>query len=667
MRLVISLLLAIGLVFFAAGPNTAMAGQEWQLYNEAESMEKAGDLEGAMTLWESLVEAMAAIGEDEAAGFCAQKLGRALDKQGRYAEAVKYFKLEAGFWNKLPGHDGWSLYDTRRAEEIRPEIQVFVEEDATEAPGPALAKHEPAWGTLLGAAVAGDPAIGYGNLDQIPSVYGRNYASLLVYVNEWNTYPDETFLRIAKEDGYSLQVAWEPSYGLSAVEDNDYLRSFAGILQDYGLPVFLRFAAEMNGDWTPWSGNPELYIEKFRLVAGVMRQEAPNVAMVWSPGYYPEEKVDAYYPGDRWVDWVGINAYSDYYFNGLPDSPASTATVNYQGINANPLRKFKAIYDRYSPSKPIMISETGVAWANRYPFVDVSEWGAANLERFYSYLPLIYPRIKAVYYFNFDISNKGREFPCPSHYLISGNKEMLRAYRQATASPWYLEDWSQTSPVYYCLPPDNNLPPGAKSLVSYVNTGNGVSRVEYYFNGNMIGSAGAPPWNLNFSFDQAGPGTLEVRAYDKYGNLGATRVLDLPGNCDNQSPGELLTGDQAVSEILPISVMLDGAVLDFDVDPIEMEGRVLVPVRAILEALGVQVDWEEATRTVVARKGSNVLRLQIDNLVPALNGSPLPPLDVPARVVNGRTMVPVRFISENYGAKVGWDGDARTVIISSSD
>jgi len=89
-------------------------------------------------------------------------------------------------------------------------------------------------------------------------------------------------------------------------------------------------------------------------------------------------------------------------------------------------------------------------------------------------------------------------------------------------------------------------------------------------------------------------------------------------------------------------------------------------VRAILEALGVQVDWEESTRTEIARKEGNKLRLQIDNPVPTINGRPLQALDVPARVVDGRTMVPVRFVSENFGTKVDWDGNTRTVIIQSN-
>ncbi|MDD2442972.1 MAG: stalk domain-containing protein [Desulfotomaculaceae bacterium] len=646
MRLVKTLLLAMFLLFSAAGINTAMAANEWGLYNQAESLEQAGDLEGAMKLWEPLVGAMLAIGEDEAAGFCAQKMGRALDKLGRYEEAVKYYDQEIEIWNKLPGHADWTWVDTHRAKEIRPEMKVFVEEAATGSPVRALAKHEPVQGTLLGASVTGDPAVGY-DLDRVPSVYGRPYASVLVYVSDWHTYVDETLMKLAKQKGLSLQVAWEPSQGLSAVTDDHYLRSFAGDLKEYGLPVFLRFAAEMNGDWAPWSGNPGLYIEKFRLVSKVMREEAPNVAMVWSPNYYPDDNVDAYYPGDQWVDWVGINAYSDYYFNGNPSFSESVAAAHYQGCNANPLHKFKDIYNRYASRKPIMICETGVAWANRYPYVDVSDWGANNLGRVYSYLPLVYPQIKAIYNFNYDISNKGPDYPAFSHYLISGNEKMLRAYRLATASQWYLDKMQQSSPLRYRAV-EGAVPGNAKKLVSYISLASGVSRVDYLFNGSLIGSATAPPWPVNVDFSRTGPGVLEVKAYDKNGKQGASRAYDV-----------------TAPALPPVKVELNGRIMSFDVAPVEIEGRVLVPVRAILEALGVEVGWEEATRTVIARKGTDELRLQVGNLVPVLNGRSLPALDVPARVIGGRTMVPVRFVSENFNMDVDWDGENRKVIIRS--
>ncbi len=110
-------------------------------------------------------------------------------------------------------------------------------------------------------------------------------------------------------------------------------------------------------------------------------------------------------------------------------------------------------------------------------------------------------------------------------------------------------------------------------------------------------------------------------------------------------------------------VVLDGRALNFDVPPVVQDGRTLVPMRAVFEALGAQVGWDEATRTVTAAKGGTEIKLTLGGMA-FKNGSPVG-LDVPARLVNGRTMVPLRFVSEALGCQVAWDGATRTVAITS--
>jgi beta-mannanase len=70
----------------------------------------------------------------------------------------------------------------------------------------------------------------------------------------------------------------------------------------------------MNGDWVAWHRDPQLYVEKWRLLARLVRELAPNVALVWTPFFVGDDSVplERYYPGDDYVDWVGIIFYSDY-------------------------------------------------------------------------------------------------------------------------------------------------------------------------------------------------------------------------------------------------------------------------------------------------------------------------------------------------------------------
>ncbi|MCS7173427.1 MAG: copper amine oxidase N-terminal domain-containing protein [Armatimonadetes bacterium] len=122
----------------------------------------------------------------------------------------------------------------------------------------------------------------------------------------------------------------------------------------------------------------------------------------------------------------------------------------------------------------------------------------------------------------------------------------------------------------------------------------------------------------------------------------------------------LLLAQAAAPEI---RVLVDGERLAVEVPPVEVAGRVLVPVREIFEHLGARVWFEEATRTVHIRRGSVVVRLVVGSTVAWVNGRPTP-LDVPAMVVRGRIMVPLRFVSEALGTVVEWDEAGRTVVIN---
>lgn len=113
----------------------------------------------------------------------------------------------------------------------------------------------------------------------------------------------------------------------------------------------------------------------------------------------------------------------------------------------------------------------------------------------------------------------------------------------------------------------------------------------------------------------------------------------------------------------PIKVSINGKLVEFDVPPTIINGRTLVPVRAIFEQFGLKVDWDNETRTVIGKKDGLEIKLPVDNKKAQKNGEEIE-LDVPATIINGRTLVPVRFIAESLGAKVDWDGESKTVIIS---
>lgn len=113
-----------------------------------------------------------------------------------------------------------------------------------------------------------------------------------------------------------------------------------------------------------------------------------------------------------------------------------------------------------------------------------------------------------------------------------------------------------------------------------------------------------------------------------------------------------------------VKVVVNGKQLILDVQPIILNDRVMVPLRAIFEELNVEVQWDQVNRIVTGIKGDVKIELAIDQYIAKLNGK-LINLDTPATIINGRTLVPIRFIAESLGGCVSWDGFSHTVIIES--
>ena len=112
-----------------------------------------------------------------------------------------------------------------------------------------------------------------------------------------------------------------------------------------------------------------------------------------------------------------------------------------------------------------------------------------------------------------------------------------------------------------------------------------------------------------------------------------------------------------------IRVLVNGDPVAFDVPPTEVGGRLLVPLRGVFERLGATVEWEPATQRITARSADRTIELVVGQRDAAVNGRPVV-LDVPPMLVGGRTMVPLRFVSEALGAYVQWQAETRTVLIT---
>ncbi len=141
-----------------------------------------------------------------------------------------------------------------------------------------------------------------------------------------------------------------------------------------------------------------------------------------------------------------------------------------------------------------------------------------------------------------------------------------------------------------------------------------------------------------------------------------TRVVTPPGSTTR------VTTTRSGDQIITVTVNNQPVAFAERRAPVMFGGRVFVPLRGVIEKLGGEVKWEPATRVITgAHAGTEKqFRLRVGSTDALVNGKNMT-LDAPPRVVNGTTYVPLRFVSETMGARVTWDNDRRTVVITADD
>ncbi|WP_343032855.1 stalk domain-containing protein [Cytobacillus depressus] len=113
-----------------------------------------------------------------------------------------------------------------------------------------------------------------------------------------------------------------------------------------------------------------------------------------------------------------------------------------------------------------------------------------------------------------------------------------------------------------------------------------------------------------------------------------------------------------------VAVYINGTKQSYDQPPVIENGRTLVPMRGIFESLGATVDWDPQSKIVKAGHTGTTIVLKIGSKTPTVNGKVVP-IDVPAKITNGRTLVPLRFVGEALGASVNYDSATKTITIAS--
>ncbi|WP_176706728.1 glycoside hydrolase family 26 protein [Paenibacillus hemerocallicola] len=372
--------------------------------------------------WEDRLQAAERNGKWDAAADYAYRMAAYYRSADREKEAEHWYAASDAYRTKAEPRDN-RFYDEALPSPQEVVLTPYVGVPATE--NRQLAKFEPQSGAYLGM-------FGIFDYPAVEQTFGR-YHPIGLHYSGWrkdendtrNYFPTRTINSVkAAGAGGALQIGWEPQYGLDAVKDDEYVRSFARQAKEAGIPIFLRYASEMNGNWVPWYDEPQKYVEKFRLVSRIIKEEAPNVAMVWSPNFWPQDNIDAYYPGDEYVDWVGFSLYSTPYYDGKED------------FSKNQIDYFIPLYEKYK-HKPIMIAEGAISHYNTKTNKSHAKWAEGQISIMYGFLPKMFPQVKAITYFNM---SKSRSESLKSEFIydIKENPLMYDQYRKLIQSDYFL-------------------------------------------------------------------------------------------------------------------------------------------------------------------------------------------------------------------------------------
>ena len=162
----------------------------------------------------------------------------------------------------------------------------------------------------------------------------------------------------------------------------------------------------------------------------------------------------------------------------------------------------------------------------------------------------------------------------------------------------------------------------------------------------------------------------DIRIGSKVWSCGNLRCIyenngDLVFDCYT---GKLKISKQIVSDYFTQSnnstdVNVNNTILGFETPPVTESDRTLVPMRFLFEQLGADVTWDEATETATAKKANTTINFSIDNTTATVNGAATT-MDVPARLVGDKSVVPLRVLSEEMGYTVEWDEETRMATIT---
>ncbi|MCC8168980.1 MAG: hypothetical protein LIO59_01110, partial [Oscillospiraceae bacterium] len=618
----------------------------WKINNAYEAAEESGNYSDIINYGTQVVNLIRnePLNEQTAdvMGSRLYVMGNAYEQLGEYDMAADCFE-EYIQYGEYRGWDDGVKIAKAKALQFTSTVDVYTETSETQKYYGAI--NEPEKGTLIG---------------QTSDSETKNEESMILLYQEYGQSLNSHVTAVldkAQKSGraveFALNFPYEGAQLDDIINDTSFLPKLVNLLQSYNsVPVYLRIGAEMN-IWTSYA-EPEKYKQAFRKIADEVHYNTFNVAIVWSVGHTSSWNInmDDYYPGDEYVDWVGISAYCNKYFEGkVWDVENSFNEVYFKsGDSADPVLLIKEVADKYGDRKPLMFSEGGVAHLTSSDSVyeEHTQWAIDKMEYMYNYVPMVYPQVKLMAYFNKYISSEANE------YALSRNAELSAKYDEMLSLPHFIKSSYGASPEYVYKSAENASAGDSITLYAYPHIyGDVHPKVDYYIDGNWAASSSSVPYKCVVNLSDYAAGAHELKAVVESGGKVMTEksYTIYSGGSENTSG----SSDE-------INIKINGKYVSADVAPFIENDRTYVPVRLISENLGCDVTWEQDVQTAVLSRDDTNIRMTLGSGDIIVNGETRH-IDSEAKMKNDRLFLPIRAVSEILGADVDWDGSERCVIV----
>lgn len=451
------------------------------------------------------------------------------EKRGDYAAAKDNLE-KLLYVSEIAGIADMDVATSMKARKIDTHLDVFALTSTEEHSLHYGAKNEPHDGVYYGRTLT----TVNNHLGDADKLEDESIVSLYINLGKETADQYNWLLEEVGMEGKALQVAMNyPNEGITAAEitwglHDENIRKTARYLEGLDFPVLLRVGAEVNVWTTPTT--PETFKESYIRVANIVREVAPSVALEFSlncVGGYGDEMLD-YYPGDEYVDWVGISLYYNRYRDPATCEEGDDFGNMYFGAGdwGEPVASAAEVIEKFGDKKPIIISEGGVGHFNTAKNVDLTDYARDRVYTAYRTLTMVYPQIKGIIYFDTNTADS------LYHYDLEENGEVADAYEKAgEENKTFLHTLNSTPQHYVSLDEFcDAVDTVAISAYCYAHYSGDVY-VDYYLDGALLGRGVGVAHELTLNADSLTTGSHTFTAVFSNGsNFNETKKYHLTKN-----------------------------------------------------------------------------------------------------------------------------------------